>query len=198
MSLSSYMYTLHVAISSNNPKELKERSFKEWLSYIEPLKRPGFPFRIDSLQLNRSYEFYPFWLISSISLNSWPQFLEYKFVEIEESESPFGITSDGNKKIFSRIIGASYVNYYESQKENIDDKFGTNPQEWPDTINIARHIRNGFSHGGTFYITNSNTDELEWRNLKLDYSMHNDEVLFQNGLGPGDIILFMDDLDQLL
>lgn len=91
-----------------------------------------------------------------------------------------------------------YVNYYESQKENIDEKFGTNPQEWPDTINIARHIRNGFSHGGTFYITNPNTDELEWRNLKLDYSMHNDEVLFQNGLGPGDIILFMDDLDQLL
>lgn len=143
--------------------------------------------------------FFPFWFISSISLNSWPQYIEYEFREINKTPSPFSVSSEDNSKIFSRMVGASFVNYYESQKETIDTKFGSNAKKWPDLINIARNIRNGFSHGGHFYITNSSMKKLKWREFELNYSMNETKILFtESGLGPGDIILLMDDLNKVL
>jgi len=48
MTLSSYMFTLHCTISSNNPREFSERTLQEWISYIRPLKDFEFPFTLEA------------------------------------------------------------------------------------------------------------------------------------------------------
>jgi hypothetical protein len=199
MSLSSYMFTLHVAKLSNNPKEFKDRTLNEWISYIAPLKMPEYPIKLETVQLNQSYIFFPFEIISHITLDSWPTLLEYQLGEVDKSISYFNLTSKGNSEIIARIVGTSYVNYYESQKRVINNKHGSDFLRWPDTLNIARHIRNGFSHGGKFYITDPNISELKWRGYTVDCTSHNKNVLLcGNGLSPGDIILLMDDINKLL
>ena len=44
VSLSSYMFTMHVSMASNTPVPLGERPLKEWISYIVPLKIIDWPF----------------------------------------------------------------------------------------------------------------------------------------------------------
>jgi len=188
-----------VAKLSNNPTEFKDRTLNEWISYIEPLRRPEFPFRLDSVQLNKSYIFFPFEIITHISLNSWPMSLEYHLSELDNSKPDFNITSKGNSKIIARIIGTTFANYYESQKGIIKNKLGSDSRAWPGTLNIARYIRNGFSHDDKFNLTDPNINELKWRGYTIDCSLHNKNVLFdENGLGSGDIILLMDDINKLL
>lgn len=199
MSLSSYMLTVQCAVLSNNPKELNERSLEEWVSYIRPVMDPNHFLTLEARSLNQVLIFYPFWMITPISLNGWPQQIVYQYMPSTPGKSHFIIDSDKNTRIISRIIGSSFISYYESQIDSIKAKHGDGCQTWPDALNFARHVRNGFAHGGAFYIPNPHSPTVNWRIWQLDPTWNGRRVLFEPGpLGPGDVICLMEEINRLL
>jgi hypothetical protein len=199
MSLSSYMFTLSCTIKSNNPREFVERNLDEWISYIRPVKDPEHYFILEELSTKGFLVFYPFWIINPIALNGWPQAIEFRYITDNRAQSEFSITSDKNRQILSRIVGASFVNYYAAQKENIENRYGKNFQNWPSEINFARTVRNGFAHGGASYVENPNASPISWRIWSIDHRHNGIPVLFApSGLGIGDVIRLMEDVDKLI
>lgn len=199
MSLSSYLFTLHCTVLSNNPKEFHERNLQEWMSYIQPIKDPNHYLTFEVRSRNQLIVFYPFWIITPMALNGWPQFIEYKYVTNFSDSSGFTINSDQNTRIISRIVGASFISYYESQRDQIETKYSAVHQNWPDPLNFARHIRNGFAHGGVFSISNPQALPVNWRGWQVDFTTNGKRVLFEpDSLGIGDIICLMEDIDSLL
>lgn len=79
MSISSYLYTLHVSILSNNPTEIKDRPLREWISYIAPVRNPEDKISFLSKAKEKYYVFYPFDISANISLNSFSQNLKYEY-----------------------------------------------------------------------------------------------------------------------
>jgi len=201
MSLSSYMFTLHVAIQSNNPVAYQDRSLSEWLNYIKPLKNPEFPFSLFRNYDNNEIIFFPFDIISHISLSSWPQFIEYNISSrnINDNDKKFSIDSSINKKMVIKLVGSSFISYYQSQLDFIESKFGKDKKKWPDILNFARHIRNGFAHNAKINIPNINSPKVSWGIWEIDSNNHNYDVLFsEKGLNVGDVILLMEKLDLFL
>lgn len=199
MSLSSYLFTLQCSKLTNRPKEYSERTLQEFISYIRPVVDPEHFLTLEIRSLEQYYIFYPFWIITHISLNGWPQYVEYKFAPDPPGKSIFKVDSENNAKIISQFVGSSFISYFESQRDTVCDKFSGNHQDWPDTLNFARHVRNGFAHGGKFSIRNSNTPSVGWTKWQISPSLNNTSVLFDDdGLGIGDVVRLMEDVDKLL
>jgi hypothetical protein len=199
MSLSSYMFTLHCSILSNNPREFKDRTLEEWINYIRPIKQPEFPFYLDEVSTGSLLAFYPAMIVMEMSLNSWPKAIEYRSIETLNSTDKTSVTSNENRLLISRIVGSSFVNYYASQEDNIRSKYGDNTDVWPKQINFARVVRNGFAHGGVFHILNPKAIPVKWRIWSIDHSQNGKPVLFGNGnMAIGDIVRLMEDVDLSL
>jgi hypothetical protein len=199
MTLSSYMFTLHCTISSNNPREFSERTLQEWISYIRPLKDFEFPFTLEEVSKRSFLVFYPAAIIHHIALNGWPDVVEYRSLGGNDTPSNFSVSSNENRHILSRIVGASFVNYYSSQEDNIKSKYGEAIEIWPQQINFARLVRNGFAHGGLFHILNQKAANIVWRIWNIGPQQNGKSVLFgTDGLGIGDLIRLMEDVDTSL
>ena len=198
ISLSSNMFTLRCMILSNHPQKFNKRSLQEWISYIRPLKDFEYPFSLEEISTESFLVFYPASIITHIGLNGWPDVIKFLSLPANDAPKTFSINSHENLNIQSRLVGASFVNYYASQVERIELKYGEPNDNWPPQINFARHVRNGFAHGGSFNISNPNTPIVCWRNWKIDYQKNGKQVLFgENGLGIGDVIRLMEDVDVL-
>jgi len=199
MSLSSVMYAIYVSNASNDPKELNERSLDEWKSYIRPIRWPEQPFALPSKAKDDHLILFPFWIISQISLEGWPRFVEYRTGPVPEEALKFRVNTDHRQQITSQTVGASFVNYYESISSVINDKYGSDSSDWPNVLNFARQVRNGFSHGGTFEIRNPDADTIHWREWSLNFESNGTPVLFgESSLAPGDIVWLMEDVDDCL
>jgi hypothetical protein len=199
MSLSSYLFTMQVAKLSNRPTEFRHRKLGEWISYVRPIVDPEHYLSLEARSTNDTLIFFPFWIITHIALNGWPQFIECRHMPRGEDSSLFKLSSDEGVNLISRIVGSSFISYYESQKDAVQSKYGSDTQTWPETLNFARHVRNGFAHGGTFNITNPNVPAVRWRIWTLDPSFNGNQVLFApKGIGIGDIVYLLEDVDRLL
>lgn len=199
MSLSSYLFTIQATALSYNPKEFHERSLQEWLSYIQPLKDRTHYLSLDVQSSRQQILFFPFWLFNPIALNNWPQWFECKLVDQLQDHSAFRITSTQNSRILSRLVGASFISYYESQKDTIETRYSKKYQNWPVPLGFARHIRNGFAHNGAFEVRSPNDPPVTWKNWQIDYNSNGKQVLFtSDSVGIGDLILLMQEMNQLV
>jgi hypothetical protein len=199
MALSSYMFTLHCTILSNNPRGFNERTLQEWISYIHPLKDIEFPFSLEEVSQRSFLVFYPSAIIHHIALNGWPDVVEYRSLRGNDTPPNFSISSNHNRNILSRLVGASFVNYYSFQEDNIKSKFGNTFKTWPQQINFARLVQNGFAHGGSFHILNPKDASIVWRTWNVGPQQNGKSVLFgTDGLGIGDLIRLMEDVDTAL
>jgi len=200
MSISCYLYTLHVSIQSNNPTEIKDRPLSEWISYIAPVSNPEHKISFISKALDKYYVFFPFDISTHISLKSFPQYLKYEFSDNQIFKLDNRVKSKYRNALVTRMVGSSFVSFYEGVKEEIDTQFGKDDyKNWPDTINYARHVRNGFSHGSQFYMKNPNIPDVNWRNFMINPQNNGQRVLFgDDGLEIGDIVLLMDDVNTII
>jgi len=199
LSLSSIMYAIYVSTSSNDPKEFSDRSIEEWKSYIRPVRWPEQPFALPSKAVEGPLILFPFWVITQISLRGWPEYMEYQTGPVPEEALKFQVDTDRRQQITSQTIGASFVSFYESVRPTLEEEFGGDTSAWPDVLNFARQVRNGFSHGGTFEIRNPNASGISWRKWSLNYEATGTPVLFgEESLAPGDIVWLMQDVDSLL
>lgn len=195
MALSSYMFTLDVFQRENNPIPIENRKRDEWISCLRPLKDMDFPFPLDAYSISESFIFFPASVIAEIGLHGWPKLLMYRFQECKGILSGSTIKTPGHIQILTHLVGDSFLSFYESIKDTLDKKYGAK-SNWPALMNFARHIRNGFAHGGSYNIVDSNIPPITWRKCNIDSSRNRQPILFtKDGLGIGDIILLMDDVN---
>lgn len=198
ISLSSYLFTMHVSMASNVPTPYHEIPWSEYLSYIAPIKDLRYPLALDRFHDNNSLVIFPTMLVIITSLNRWPQFIEYELEPIKRTNPDHRLTSQGNKKISSSIVGASFVSYYSRCESKVRDLYGEKAN-WPPAWHFAWAVRNGFAHGGKIRITDRKLPPVRWKVWSLDHSDNDRGVLFDDGmLGIGDLIALMEDMDNCL
>lgn len=196
VSLASYMFTMHVSIASNHPEPFDKRPLKEWISYIAPIKSLEFPLSFEQNANNEEIIVFPASLLMHLSLDSWPQFIEYRIEPKNTSKPQARLAAQGNRYVIARIIGASFANYYSNSELTIKARYGTDVDKWPETIRFAWVIRNGFAHGGKLKISNPSLRPVTWKIWSFDYNQDGKRFLFEpDMLGIGDIITLMQDFD---
>lgn len=199
VSLSSYMFAMHVSMASNHPKPLQERSRDELLSYILPLKIVDWPLSLGCLATSQNLVVYPTMLLMAIALDGWPQFIEYTLVPNQESRPDYSLSGQSNKRVVSSIVGTSYTNHYSRCEPIVKSRYGNRPDGWPEVFRFAWALRNGFAHGGTIALDDSELRPIRWKIWSLDSSYSGRNCLFDDGMpGIGDIVLLMQELDELV
>ena len=192
----SYSFALHVAITSNNPGEYSQRSLQEWQNYIRPVKDVDYPLIAREQSTDQSLVFYPVDLLNSIMWNSRPEHIRYRYMKFDDSKGVTLVNTPDHQNIVSRIIGSSYVNYFESQSPDLEKRH-PRVKQWPPELNFARHVRNGFAHHGAFKIEGNVPGQ--WRIWKVDQTNNGQSVMRSpsnpNGLGIGDVIRLMEVVD---
>jgi hypothetical protein len=197
VSLSSYFFTMHVSIASNNPKEFSERRLEEWISYILPIKSLKFPLSLAQNASNQAITIFPAELLMHLSLDSWPQWIDYRVEPQNKTPPDARLSAEGNRYVIARIVGASFTNYYSNSEPTFKARYGTNPDKWPQTIRFAWLIRNGFAHGGKLNISDPNLRPVTWKIWSFDHKQDGQRFLAEPGmLGVGDMISLMQDFDS--
>lgn len=197
VALSSYMFTMNVSMANSNRTAPGALSKLGLTGLIEELTSHNHTLRIRRAD-NSAFVVFPSRILLPISRDIWPKQVEYEIEKVPVGEFVYSLKKDGNRRVISGIIGSSFVNYYAGCEDLIKKRYGTNPNTWPDPIRFAWHIRNGFAHGGKLAIRNQSLRSASWQKFTLDASYDGQSCLFDHGsLGPGDVILLMEDMDKL-
>jgi len=78
-----------------------------------------------------------------------------------------------------------------------EDKWLAVRQTHPE-LEYFRHIRNAASHGGTWnFLGNEPTRQASWRGRLLSSELHG-KRLFEANLKPGDLLVFLADVEKML
>ena len=129
VSLSSYMFSMHAWLSSNNATPLEQRPREELISYIAPIRAPAFPLSLENHADNKKMVFFPAEILMYMALDSWPQFLEYKLEAKQISNPDHRLVKEGNRRVLSRIVGASFTSYYSNSEATLKARYGTTPDK---------------------------------------------------------------------
>jgi hypothetical protein len=132
-----------------------------------------------------------------INLGSWPQFIEVFHYSDRNIDQASKLTT--RSPIYRRVVGASFVNYYQSQESNIKNKYKDGTNSWPDFMNFFRIIRNGFAHGGKISFDKPSMAPVSWKKWTYSPADNGKEfLLVPGGLAIGDLILLFEELHQEL
>lgn len=198
LSLSCFMFTMHVSTASNRPTPFNDRSLEEWISYIAPIKMIRWPFKLACRAGDSDYVIFPAEIVMAVSLNGWPQFIEYELVPHATTRPDYRLNSEGSRAVFSNLVGTSFISYYSKCETSIKDLYGSDPKQWPDTVRMAWLLRNGFAHGGRVSITDTHMRPAEWKKWKIDSTYNGRNCLFDEGMfGIGDVISLVQEIDSL-
>ena len=198
VSLSSYMFTMHLSMASNTPVPFVERPLKEWISYIAPLKIIEWPFALGCRATESNLVVFPIPAVMICSLDGWPQYIEYRIEPIGETQPSYRLSGAGVSRVMAGIVGSSFSNFYERCKPVVVDRYKTNVDLWPETFRFAWALRNGFAHGGSLKINDPKLRPISWRIWTVDSTYNGRQLLHKEGmLGIGDVILLMQELDDL-
>jgi hypothetical protein len=152
---------------------------------------------------NISLYFKPYKLMESIVNNQWPdrlQFDDRPYSDIEQSEPKglmnFCYQTDFLMLIQQNIQMSSFVYYFETQKYDIKQKYGSE-SKWPEPINFSRIVRNAFAHGGKLYFETPTSRNGNWKGYHYSPA-DNGKVILPGDLGVPEIILLMKSVDSML
>ena len=92
-----------------------------------------------------------------------------------------------------------FVDFFESHKASIIEKFSNPPTKWPEIWNFGRVIRNSISHPGCLHFESQSHAPVRWKGLTYDPKMNGQKVIGED-ISLGDLILLMlemsDELDR--
>jgi hypothetical protein len=94
-----------------------------------------------------------------------------------------------------KIIGSAFSNFFESNRDKIEAKFG-NASSWPNEWSFGRVIRNAYSHGGKIYFSNSSASAVSWRGIT--YSPSDNGKSIHLDIYLPEIIELMKDMQNFL
>lgn len=136
-------------------------------------------------------------LVSAISALSWPTSIRLIASAMPQSPSATRTTaSSGIQRLTGSIHAHAFLTYYEIANHEMDVRYGTDPEQWPEVLKFARMTRNAFGHGGTLDIRNPRATGV-WRGLTLSYANNGEQMLY-NHIASGDVVLLMLDIKDLL
>jgi hypothetical protein len=148
-------------------------------------------------------KFIPYDLIESVSNNKWPKSIVFWEIPYSEKKTmrkkasnELCYQSEPSHMIQNSMIMSNFVFYFESIKDSIENKFGSQSQ-WPDTLNFARVIRNAFAHGGGIYFKERNHPMVFWKNYSYSYRDNGRQIL-PNDLNIPEIIFLLKEIDTYL
>ena len=199
VSLSSYMYTMHVSLASNHPTPFEQRPLEEWVNYLLPIRSLEFPFSLERTATKDKIIVFPAAILMHLSLDGWPDFIEYQVAPALPTSPEARLTAQGNRHVIGRIVGASFTNYYSNCEATIKAGYSNVIDKWPEPLRFAWVIRNGFAHGGNLRISDTKLRPATWKIWSFDHSDDDAAFLFTPGkLGIGDIITLMEDIDTFV
>ncbi len=143
---------------------------------------------------NCEIRFYPHDTLNTILNNSWPNEIRIQEVPLTTNPPQHPILLTGIQKVHGSMIQSAYVHYFESYRFEIEQKFGSNPMNWPLVWNFGRIIRNAFAHGGKINILNPNSPKVTWKSLEYDSSYNGRNIMY-NDITPVETIFLMDEMD---
>jgi len=148
--------------------------------------------------------FKPYELINSISNDAWPSSLEFEEIPYtqgailrKKARNDLCFQSEQTHFIQKLIVMSNFVYYFESVKDLIENKYGKDPFQWPNTLNFSRVVRNAFAHGGRIKIRNSNSQPVHWKNYSYSYQDNGRQIL-PNDLNIPEIIVLLKEIDVSL
>lgn len=201
VSLSSYMYTMHVSIASNKPVEFRDRPLAEWISYIAPLRVLEWPLALHRNADGMDFVVYPANLLMSMSLGVRPQYIEYS-VRLAGSATPgFKLYSAENRSVILGILRSAYVSYYSDCEDALKSRYGTNTNAWPDAFLFAWAVRNALAHtaGGKLKLNDKSLRSFTWKRWTFGPADNGREIILTpDGLAIGDIVLLIEEINRLI
>lgn len=148
--------------------------------------------------------FEPYDLINSVLVDAWPSLLEFEEIPYvqgkilrKKSRNELCFHGEQLSLIQKLIVMSNFVYYYESVKDLIENKYGTEPIRWPDTLKFARVIRNAFAHGGRIEIRNNALPPVRWKNYSYSYQDNGKQIL-PNDLNIPEIIVLLKEMDSYI
>lgn len=94
-----------------------------------------------------------------------------------------------------KIIGSAFSNFFESNRDKIEAKFGYT-SSWPSEWNFGRVIRNSYSHGGEINFSNTSSSAVSWRGIT--YSPSDNGKSIHLDIYLPEIIELMKDMQKYL
>jgi len=164
------LHTMMIALSSvvmlshdiRNRKSQLHNNFDD--AKLENLMEVPFA----GLLINEDYSFKAFEPLKSMVNNIQLNKIELKvYPPVRNIQDVPGVHYIQQHSFFQqKIIGAAFVNFYESILDTIKSKFPGSPDpNWPAVLNFARIIRNSYSHGGRISFQNAQASSVTWRGL---------------------------------
>ena len=115
------------------------------------------------------------------------------YSEIPAISQLTGVTVD-SAQLIEGFATAMFIRYYEDSKSNIEAKYSTDPDKWPEILRFARVIRNCMSHGGKIRIDNVKSRPVTYFGLTYSCADNGKKVL-HDPITPADIFYLMLDMD---
>jgi hypothetical protein len=141
--------------------------------------------------------YFPYFIYEALVRNTWPTEIRLAEFPLDQVPSLAGPSISSVARIHSGLLEAAFVRYFESQRDAVAAKFGTDSRKWPAEWNFARVVRNACAHGGVLSFDNPKADPVAWRNLRYSPADNGRKIVFVD-LSPVEFILLFEDLDRLL
>jgi hypothetical protein len=146
---------------------------------------------------NVQLTFYPADILRRIASSSWPDRTVYEEERLPDPPptKPYKLTGFG--RLHGLLMQAAFVQFFESARDEIEQKHGTVPQRWPSPLDFGRIVRNAFAHGGTIDIRNSSAAPVSWKGLSYGPSDNGKQVAYTD-LAAADLIVLMREINDAI
>lgn len=106
------------------------------------------------------------------------------------------ITNPAFERVVCQMMGSLFLKFFESRLPKLKAQFGETKALWPDIWQFSDAVRNAIGHNDCYQITRKGFVSATWRTITLTPA-HTGKAWFgfgQDCLGPGDVLLLIDDL----
>lgn len=126
---------------------------------------------------NKIYYFFPFDIYKYIIENKWPENIKiyHKEKSFDDKNETTG-SIIGFAKVFLSLGQATYIQFWESIKDNIINQFGNDQTKWNNIFQFGWIIRNALAHNFKVTINNKSFENITWKGLNFGYSTNETDI----------------------
>lgn len=154
------------------------------------------PVQIGCKQASEDWIWAPRTTIQTVSLNITPTKLVLEKVVNDPAPPEARMNLGAIEPLMFSFGQALMINYFETYKAAIEDKFPGDPSKtWPPVWDFARIVRNAMSHRGQICFKNLSAGAVSWKGLSYRPA-NNGLVILHTDLWPGDLFDLIIEMDQ--
>ena len=116
--------------------------------------------------------------------------------ELKNEPKRYAVYSSRLKQPIESVFASNFLRYYVIGEAKLISSVGSD-WSWGDNWRFAWAIRNALAHNGRIEFRNAQKRAVEWDGLRYDAS-NNQHPVFEQDIGPADLISLMIDMDNEL